>query len=144
VSTWLEKAPNLTPASKYTVFNGLCYLSLGGLLIVWPGVLQTLLREPAFVGREEGLVRVIGLMILLLGYYLLTGGRAGCRQITAASVLDRWTLVPIVLIPLVYAGVFPHFLIFILVVPFLLATSTWFFIRSDAAQQSAGSARHPS
>lgn len=37
----LEKPPALTTASKYTVLNGVIYLVVGTLLIVWPGITQT-------------------------------------------------------------------------------------------------------
>jgi hypothetical protein len=33
----LEKPPALTTASKYTALNGVAYLVVGVLLIVWPG-----------------------------------------------------------------------------------------------------------
>src|SRR5215468_9315805 len=103
----LEKPPNLTPASKYTALNGFIYLGLGIGLIIWPGLIQTLFRERAFVGDEQGLMRVIGLVALLVGYYLVIGGRSGSRQATAASVIDRWTVVPLVLLPIAISGVFP-------------------------------------
>lgn len=80
----LEKPSTLTKVSKYTAFNGFIYLGLGVVLILWPGVIQTLFRERAFVGEEQGLMRVIGLTVLLIGYYLLIGGRSGSRQATAA------------------------------------------------------------
>jgi hypothetical protein len=61
---FLEQPAALTTASKYTALNGVAYLAIGMLLIVWPGAAQTLFMEPAFVGREEGLMRVIGLTIV--------------------------------------------------------------------------------
>ena len=53
----LEKPSTLSPASKYTVVNGVIYLGLGALLIIWPGVVQTIFMEPPFVGHEGALVR---------------------------------------------------------------------------------------
>lgn len=121
----LEKPTDLTTASKYTVFNGLVYLGLGVLLIFWPGAIQTLFRERAFMGDEQGLFRALGMAVALIGYYLLIGGRAGSRQATAASVIDRLTIVPLVLLPLAIAGVFPRFMVAVVFVDFCLATSTW-------------------
>jgi hypothetical protein len=121
----LEKPANLTAASKYTVFNGFVYFGLGVLLILWPGAIQTLLGERPFVGDEQGLMRVIGMAVAIIGYYLVVGGRAGSRQTTAASVIDRLTIVPLVLLPLAIAGVFPRLFVAILVVDTCLATSTW-------------------
>ena len=56
--------------------------------IVWPGVVQTLFREEAFVGHEGALMRAIGMTILLIGWLYVFGGRSGARQIVAASVIE--------------------------------------------------------
>jgi hypothetical protein len=125
----LERPTNLTIASKYTVFNGLVYVGLGALLIFWPGAIQTLLKERAFVGDEQGIFRLVGMTVAIIGYYLVFGGRAASRQATAASVIDRLTLVPLVLIPLAIAGVFPRFLLAVLSVDVCLAISTWVLLR---------------
>ena len=50
-------------ASKYTSLNGLLYLASGGLLIAWPGVVQTLLLDAPFQGHEAALVRVLGMAL---------------------------------------------------------------------------------
>jgi hypothetical protein len=138
----LEKPADLTTASKYTAFNGFVYCGLGLGLILWPGVIQTVFRERAFVGDEQGLFRVIGFAVLLIGYYLVIGGRSGSRQATAASVIDRWTIVPLVLLPIAISGVFPHFLLVIVIVDVCLATSTWMVLRradtTRAPVQAAG------
>lgn len=129
-----EKLPNLTAASKFTAFNGFVYLGLGVLLILWPGAIQTLLGERAFVGDEQSLFRVLGLAVGVIGYYLVIGGRSGGRPASAASVIDRLTVAPLVLIPLAIAGVFPRFLIAVVVVDATLAISTWALLRrADAA-----------
>lgn len=142
ISLVLEKPPILTTASKYTVFNGFVYVTLGVLLILWPGAIQTVFRERAFVGDEQGLMRVIGFVVLLIGYYLVIGGRSGSRQATAASVIDRITIVPLVLLPIAISGVFPHFLITVVIVDFCLAVSTWMLLRADTSAQSIRSAGH--
>jgi hypothetical protein len=121
----LQKPANLTTASKYTVFNGFVYFGLGILLILWPGTIQTILGERPFVGDEQGLMRVIGMAVAIIGYYLWVGGHSGSRQATAASVIDRLTIVPLVLLPLAIAGVFPRLLTAIVIVDLCLAISTW-------------------
>jgi hypothetical protein len=100
--------PALSTASKYTAMNGFTYLGAGALLIVWPAAVQTLLRDPAFVGHEGALFRVIGMAVAVIGWLYVFGGRSGAQRFGPASVLDRVVLVPLVLLPLVIAGVFPH------------------------------------
>ncbi|WP_046863527.1 hypothetical protein [Microvirga massiliensis] len=120
----LEKPANLAVASRYTVVNGFIYLGIGALLIVWPGVVQTLFMESAFVGHEEGLIRVAELSIAVIGWFYIFGGRSNARQFVAASVVDRF-FVPIVLVPLAMAGVFPRLLLTLAVLDPTLAIGAW-------------------
>jgi hypothetical protein len=99
---------DLSAAAKYSVMNGLLYLGLGGVLIVWPGAVQTIFRDAPFAGHEGALFRVIGMAVAVIGWLYVFGGRSGARQFGPASVLDRVILVPLVLVPLAIAGVFPH------------------------------------
>ncbi len=121
----LEKPPNLSIASKYTALNGVVYLGTGALFIAWPGVTQTLFMDAAFVGHEGGLMRMIGLTLAVIGWLYLFGGRSGARQIVAASVVDRLVFVPVVLVPLAMAGVFPHLLVTLAILDPLLAVGAW-------------------
>jgi hypothetical protein len=121
----LEKPNTLTTASKYTALNGVGYLLVGALLVVWPGIVQTLFRDPDFVGHEGGLIRVIGLTVVVIGWLYLFGGRSGARQVVAASVIDRLVFIPIVLLPLAIAGVFPHLLMTFAVLDPSLAIGAW-------------------
>jgi hypothetical protein len=127
IKALLEKPPRLTAASKYTAMNGFIYLVVGILLIVWPSVTQTLFLEPAFVSHEEGLIRVIGLTVVVIGWLYVFGGRSGARQTVAASVIDRLIFVPAVLVPLAMAGVFPTLLLTFAVLDVLLALGAWIF-----------------
>lgn len=94
--------------SKYSVMNGILYRGLGGVLLVWPGVVQTIFRDAPFAGHEGELFRVIGMSVIVIGWLYVFGGRSGARQFAPASVLDRVILVPLVLVPLALAGVFPR------------------------------------
>ena len=114
-----------TAASKYTTLNGVIYLVAGTLLIVWPGAVQTLFRDPAFVGHEAALMRVIGLTTVVIGWLYLFGGRSGAREIVAASVIDRLVFVPLVLLPLAIADVFPHLLVTFTILDVSLALGAW-------------------
>jgi hypothetical protein len=99
-----EKPSSLSTASKYTVMNGVVYLACGALLIAWPGVTQTIFIERDFVGDEAALIRVMGMTVAVIGWLYLFGGLSGRRQVVAASVVDRWVLVPAVLVPLALVG----------------------------------------
>ena len=58
------------------------------------------------------------------------GGRSGARQIVAASVVDRLVFVPLVLMPVAMAGVFPHmFIAFALLDASLAVGACWLMHR---------------
>ena len=125
INDLLEKPTNLSTASKYTTMNGLIYLTAGVLLIVWPGLTQTLFMDRAFVGDEQGLIRVMGLSVVVIGWLYLFGARSGARQVVAASVVDRLIFVPVVVVPLAIAGVFPHLLLAFAFLDVSLAIGAW-------------------
>ncbi len=125
ISELLEKPSNLSVGSKYTVINGFLYLATGALLIAWPGAVQSLFMDPAFVGHEEALFRVIGLTVAVIGWLYVFGGRSGARQAVAASVIDRLIFVPAILVPLAIVGVFPHFLVALAILEPTLAIGAW-------------------
>jgi len=110
-SDLVEKAAGLSTVSRYTIFNGLVYFATGILLVVWPGAVQAIFQEAAFAGHEEGLLRVVGLTVGVIGWLYIFGGRTGARQFVAASVIDRLVFVPAVLVPLALSGLFPRLLL---------------------------------
>jgi hypothetical protein len=85
----LEHPGDLPITSKYTAMNGLIYLGSGALVLIWPGMVQTIFRDAAFVGNEAALIRVMGMTVMVIGWLYLFGGLSGGRRIVAASVLDR-------------------------------------------------------
>jgi hypothetical protein len=46
-----------------------------------------------------------------------------------ASVLDRWILVPAVLVPIAFSGVFPHVLLTFALLDASLALGAWVLLR---------------
>ena len=125
MSDLLETPATLTTASKYTAMNGFIYLGLGTVFVLWPGAVQTIFRDEPFAGHEQALFRVIGLTVMVIGWLYLFGGRSGSRQVVVASVLDRWILVPVVLVPIAMAGVFPHVLLTFALLDASLALGAW-------------------
>ncbi len=130
-SDLLETPLDLPRASKWTATNGYIYLSLGALFVIWPGAVQTLFRDDEFAGHEEALFRVIGMTVMVIGWLYLFGGRSGGRQTVAASILDRWILVPVVLVPIAMAGVFPHALLAFALLDASLALGAWILRRQS-------------
>ena len=128
----LERPFDQAVTSKYTAMNGLIYLGFGALALVWPGMVQTIFRDAVFVGNEAALIRVMGMTVMVIGWLYLFGGLSGGRRIVAASVLDRVVLVPLVLVPLAIAGVFPHFLLAFALLDPALGIGAWLLLsRSD-------------
>ena len=133
----LDKPTSLSTASRYTVLNGFAYLAAGALLVVWPGAAQTLFRDPAFVGHEGALIRVIGLTVVVIGWLYLFGGRSGARQVVAASVIDRLVFIPAVLVPLAISGVFPHLLTTFAILDPSLGLGAWMLLGRKTRETSA-------
>ena len=109
----LLAAPPSTPLSRYTVWNGVFYLCFGLVTYAWPGAVQTLFLAAPFEAGEEGLVRTVGLLVALIGYFYVMGGRTAADSFGLGTIVDR-ALVPFLLAPLaLWFGVDPH-----IVVPF--------------------------
>ena len=136
IDTLLEKPADLSIPSKYTTMNGIVYLSAGALLILWPAAVQAIFRDRAFVGDERGIIRALGMAVVVIGWLYLFGGRSGSRQAVAASVIDRLTIVPLVLFPLAAYGVFPHVFIFFALLDMSLGIGAWVLLRREPSQST--------
>lgn len=137
IDTLVQK-PKLTAAGKYHVLNGVVYFAAGVGLILWPGLVQVLLRDPPFTGHESGLFRALGLTTVIIGWHYCFGGRTGGEQVVAAGVIDRCIYVPLVLLPLAFAGVFPHTLIAFTILDVGLAIGAWTLLHEEATHRSVG------
>ena len=102
-----EKSPSRSTASRLTAVSGLFYLGMGLTICAIPTLVPSLFVEPPFVGREDGLFRLIGWIMAVVGWFLWMGGRTGARSFVAASIVARLA-VPLITIPLARSGVFPH------------------------------------
>lgn len=131
ISDLKDAPPNLATSSKFTLLNGIIYLTAGTLLMIWPGAVQTLFLDADFVGREASLVRVLGMAVAIIGWFYVFGARSGGRQVVAASVLDRIILVPLVLVPTAMAGVFPHLLLTFAILDPLLGLVAWYLLAKE-------------
>ena len=68
-----------------------------------PGVVQAFLAGAPFAGREEGLTRLAGMTLTVIGYLYAFGSRTRSEVCGLATVLDR-ALVPLFLLPLGLSG----------------------------------------
>jgi hypothetical protein len=139
----LLKKPNLTPASKYHALNGVIYFIAGLGLILWPRIIQVLLRDPSFTGHESALFRALGLTIAMIGWHYYFGGRTGGQQVVAASLIERFIYVPLVSLPLAIAGVFPHTFVAFAVLDVGLAIPARMLLRANAKHESFGTLEIP-
>lgn len=131
--TALKESPTpLSKASRFTWMCGAFYMATGALVLAWPGMAQALMGDPDFVGHEAGLVRVVGLCVLVIGWLYFFGGRSGGRQVVAATIIDRIVLVPLVLVPTALAGVVPHTLLLFAVTDPALAVIAWLLLARRA------------
>jgi hypothetical protein len=69
--------------------------------------------------------------VAVIGWFYFFGGRSGGRQVVAASVIDRIVLVPIVLIPIALAGVFPRLCWTFAVLDPLLGITAWYLLARE-------------
>jgi hypothetical protein len=81
----LERPFDQAITSKYTAMNGLIYLGVGTLVLIWPGMVRTIFRDAAFVGNEAALIRVMGMTVMVIGWLYLFGGLSAGRRIVAAK-----------------------------------------------------------
>jgi hypothetical protein len=129
----LSEAPaKRSAASRFTSACGLLYMAAGLSMLAWPGQVQVMFGERPFVGDEAALIRVIGMLLTIVGWFYFFGGRTGGRQFVAATVLDRLILVPLVLVPTALAGVFPTTMLLFVVLDPVLALVTWHLLRRRA------------
>ncbi len=122
----------ISAASKYTVVNGLFYFLSGAVVVIWPGEVLTVYREGNFAGHEADLMRVIGLLLAIVGWLYIFGGRSGGRQFVAATVVDRIVFLPLVLVPVALSGVFPNLFLTFSVLDPTLAIGAWVLLRRTA------------
>jgi len=115
-------------ASRFTSLSGLIYLGMGLTICALPALVPLLFVEPTFTGREEGLFRLVGWIMAVVGWFLWIGGRTGARSFVAAGIIARLA-VPLVVIPLAMTGVFPHMMYVFGVLDPVSGLVTWRMLR---------------
>ena|SRR5215212_7668052 len=90
-------------ASLSVLVFGSYLVGLGLTLLVVPNVLLGIFGIP---GTDEVWVRILGVVLAVIGYYQIQGGRTGAEWFMRASVLGR-AAIGVTLFGLVVVGVAP-------------------------------------
>ena len=113
-----------------SVFVFAIYLFLlGVILVVVPNVLLGLFRIPE---TNEVWVRVVGMLVLILGYYYLTAARNELVPFMRATVVARISVL-FFFIAFVALGFAPTVLVLFGVIDCAAAIWTWTALRADTA-----------
>jgi hypothetical protein len=106
-SLWSQPAGPHSRLRRYTVANGVLYLAAGAAIHLLPAeVLTRLFFLGALTGREEGLLRAIGVLTAAVGWFYALGGRTRADSFGLATVVDRM-LIPLLLVPRWLLGMAP-------------------------------------
>jgi hypothetical protein len=118
-------------AMSVFVFSIYLYI-LGFVLVVTP---DTLLRIFSFPEADGLWIRVVGMLVIILGFYYSHAARAELRPFFVWTVIGR-TSVLLFFIAFVIAGLAPPALILFGAIDFAAAMWTLLAMRSDAVAQS--------
>ena len=115
------------------VFSIYLYL-LGLILVVTPDTLIRIFKFP----ETDGLwIRVVGMLVIILGFYYSHAARAEFRPFFVWTVIGR-TSVLLFFVAFVIAGLAPPTLILFGVIDFAAAMWTLLAMRSDTASPPSG------
>ena len=92
--------------SRYTLWNGVIYVFVGGALYLVPDVVRQLLFMAPFAGHEEGYFRLLGVTVAIIGWFYVFGARTRADSFALSTVADR-IAVPALLLPLYFTGQVP-------------------------------------
>ena len=110
------------------VFSIYLYI-LGAVLVITPG---TLLRIFDFPETDDLWIRVVGMLVIILGFYYSHAARAEFRPFLIWTVIGR-TSVLLFFIAFVLAGIAPAALVLFGLIDFAAAVWTFLAVRSDSA-----------
>lgn len=120
-------------ATSVFVFSIYLYL-LGLVLVVTPATLLQVFRFPE---SDNLWIRVVGMLVIILGFYYSHAARAELRPFFVWTVIGR-TSVLLFFIAFVIAGFAPATLILFGIIDFAAAMWTLLAMRADTAAQRSG------
>lgn len=103
-SLWHQPAGPHSRLSRYTVANGIFYMAVGAGICFGPSALLVrVFFLEHLVGYEEGLSRAAGMLLALVGWLYVMGGRTRSDAFALGTVVDR-LLIPLFLAYLLASG----------------------------------------
>ncbi len=96
-----KPAKPLSRLARFTSAQGIFYMAMGGAMIFSPAELLTTLNGISPDG--QGLFRVVGFTLSIIGWFYFIGGRTGATSFGLATVADR-VVVPFAAAGFVLAG----------------------------------------
>jgi hypothetical protein len=124
--------------SRYIVANGLLYMAIGASIYLAPSSwLERVFVLPPLSPLEQGLLRALGSVAAIVGWFYVMGGRTRAASFCLATVVDR-LLVPFLFVPLWVLGLGPPGLVlpFAILDP-VLAIGAYFIWRREATSRDA-------
>mmetsp|Transcript_943 Transcript_943/g.1137 ORF Transcript_943/g.1137 Transcript_943/m.1137 type:complete len:157 (-) Transcript_943:230-700(-) len=101
----LPKFAELSPTHCFLIFQGILYTVMGSIGVLAPSVYNKAFFFPEpFTAEEAALWRPIGLMLTLIGYFYIQGGRSNSYHFATVTIFDRLLIVPPGLGILYYLG----------------------------------------
>jgi len=118
-------------ASRLTSAQGVFYAAVGVALTLAPSNLLALVN--GMPADEQGMVRMSGVLIVIIGWFYFMGGRTGAPSFALATVVDRLAI-PFALGGLVlFADVSLQLVAPIIVLDPILAAMVWWAWRTERA-----------
>jgi hypothetical protein len=109
---WSQPPGPHSRLSRYIIANGLLYMAIGaGMYLLPTAVLVRAFFLSPLSPLEEGLLRAIGMVVTVVGWFYVMGGRTRAHSFCLATVVDR-LLIPAFLVPLWLMGLGPPGLVF--------------------------------
>ena len=102
----LWRAPDQGPAARSVEVFGWVILVEGAVIVLAPGVVESVLRLPPLAEQAQGYFRLVGVLVSGLGTLYVISGRLSATAFVFASLLDR-PLVPPVMAILWYLEILP-------------------------------------
>lgn len=99
--SWIAIAQR--PLARCIVANGALYMAVDALLYAAPQLAWQLLLMPPLAPDQVGQARVVGMAVLIIGWFHVIGGRTWAHAFALSTVVDR-LLVPAFLVPLYLTG----------------------------------------